>query len=309
MINVIQIPTQLDISDLLKALSDESDDALGWRDITELRKTDRDYSGFQYSFEYITNNKHEENIYCGTGSVDAKWSKAAVAEQIELKRSNDGSIKYRVIGRDPEKSSVRKFSTQYGVFHSTDNGEFGGSIKLPNGEEISGNFKYVFDVGGKVYAISSLAHMMSASTCIYQINKGLEHTITYKTVDAMTALMYAVANEYKPVENIHCEAVDIKENEAYVILTGYVEKTDELGKRSYWDEERILHITEDGVKEISRFTGKCPILVKSLIVEESYIYVSCDKMVLHIDRSSNEITYLTCITKEDEEELLKNAND
>ena len=63
------------------------------------------------------------------------------------------------------------------------------------------------------------------------------------------------------------------------------------------------------VKEISRFTGKCPILVKSLIVEESYIYVSCDKMVLHIDRSSNEITYLTCITKEDEEELLKNAND
>ena len=167
----------------------------------------------------------------------------------------------------------------------------------------------MFDVGGKVYAISSLAHMMSASTCIYQINKGLEHTITYKTVDAMTALMYAVANEYKPVENIHCEAVDIKENEAYVILTGYVEETDELGKRSYWDEERILHITEDGVKEISRFTGKCPILVKSLIVEESYIYVSCDKMVLYIDRSSNEITYLTCITKEDEEELLKNAND
>ena len=35
---MIQIPTQLDISDLLKALSDESDDALGWRDITELRK-------------------------------------------------------------------------------------------------------------------------------------------------------------------------------------------------------------------------------------------------------------------------------
>ena len=89
---MIQIPTKLDISDLLKALSDESDDALGWRDITELRKTDRDYSGLQYSFEYITNNKHEENIYCGTGSVDAKWSKAAVAEQIELKRSNDVHI-------------------------------------------------------------------------------------------------------------------------------------------------------------------------------------------------------------------------
>ena len=309
---MIQVPTQLDISDLLKALSDESDDALGWRDITELRKTDRDYSGLRYSFEYIKNNKHENNIYCGTGSADGKWSRAAVAEQIELKRTHEGGIKYRVIGKDAEKSSVKEFNTQYGIFKSTDNGEFGGSIKLPNGREISGNFKYVFDVGVKVYAISSSAHMMSASTCIYQINKSLEYTTEYITVDEMTAFMLALANEYKeykPVENIRCDAVDIKENEAYAILTGYVKKTDESGNRSHWDEERILHITEDGVKEIGRFTGKRPILVKSLIVEESDIYVSCDKMVLHIDRSSNEITYLTCITKEDEEELLKSAND
>ena len=93
--------------------------------------------------------------------------------------------------------------------------------------------------------------MMSASTCIYQINKSLEYTTEYITVDEMTAFMLALANEYKeykPVENIRCDAVDIKENEAYAILTGYVKKTDESGNRSHWDEERILQITEDGVK-------------------------------------------------------------
>ena len=110
---------------------------------------------------------HENDIYCGTGSADGKWSRAAVAEQIELKRTHEGCIKYRVIGRDTKKSFVREFNTQYGIFKSTDNGEFGGAIKLPNEEEISGNFKYVFDVGDKVYAISSLAHMMSAYTDIY----------------------------------------------------------------------------------------------------------------------------------------------
>lgn len=306
---MMQLPTQLDISGLLAALSDENDIENGWKDINKLRIVDRDYSGLRYSFEYIMNNKSENDIYCGTGSADGKWSKAAVAEQMELKRAQDGSIKYRVIGRDMKNSSVRNFDTQYGVFQSTDNGEFGGFIKLPNGKKISGNFKYVFDVGDKVYAISSLAHMMSAGTCIYQINKSFEYTIVYNTVDAMSAFMLALAKEYKPIENIRCDAVDIKENEAYAILTGFVEKTDESGKRLYWDEERILQITEDGIKEINRYMGKRPILIKSLIVEEKDVYISCDKMVIHIDRSCNEITYLTCISKDDEEELLNNVND
>ena len=305
---MIQVPTQLDISDLLNALADEQDNGNGWKDINELRITDRDYSGLQYSFDYIISNKSEKDIYCGSGAADGKWLKAAVAEQIELKRNNDGRVKYRVIGRDVEKTSVKDFSTQYGVFQSTDNGEFGGSIKLPNGEEISGNFKYVFDVGDKVYAIGRLAHMMSASTNIYQFNKNLEYITVYNTVDAMTALIYAVVNEYKPVENIYCDVVDIGDNEAYALLTGYIEKTDELGNRSYWDEERILRITEDGVKEINRFTGKKPILITSLIVNENDIYISCDKMVIHINRINNKITYYTCLTKGDEEELRRNIN-
>ncbi len=137
-----------------------------WKSIESLRITDRDYSGMRYSMSYAKRHKNKKDMYAqgGTKSV-------AIEESIHIKKEIDGSIVYQVKGRDHLKDAFRNYNTQFGGFHSEDNGEFGGDLITPSGVKIAGNFKYVFDLQDKVYAISTLGHLVIASTSIYRFDK------------------------------------------------------------------------------------------------------------------------------------------
>ena len=117
-----------------------------WKSIESLRKADRDYSGMHYSMSYGKKHKNRKDMYAqyGTKSV-------AIEESVHIKRDNDGSIVYEVRGREHLEEGTGHYNTQFGVFRSVDNGEFGGVLITPSGEKIAGNFKYVFDIQDKVY--------------------------------------------------------------------------------------------------------------------------------------------------------------
>ena len=63
---------------------------------------------------------------------------------------------------------IEKLGIKFGVFCSVDQGEFGGELVTPSGEKLGGNYKYIFDLKDKVYAISSSSHMTIAHTTIYE---------------------------------------------------------------------------------------------------------------------------------------------
>ena len=118
-----------------------------WRPISELRKTDRDYSGIHYPYDYAKKHKNPDDVYSSICS-DRDTKSVGVIEKIEIRRAALGEIQYRVTGRDrSEYNPLRKFDTQYGSFVSEDNGEFGGYLTTPSGMRIGGNFRCVFDAG------------------------------------------------------------------------------------------------------------------------------------------------------------------
>ena len=97
-----------------------------WKNIDDMRIADRDYSGMSYTIEYAENNKNKGDWWSRTGATC--W----VEEAVRIRRGNNREILYQITGRDYGDHPT-DFNTQFGVFHSEDNGEFGGEVVTPEG--------------------------------------------------------------------------------------------------------------------------------------------------------------------------------
>ena len=272
-----------------------------WRPISELRKTDRDYSGMNYPYDYAKKHKDLDDVYSSICS-DRDTRSVGVIERIEIRRVDSGEIQYRVTGIDrSEYTPSREFNTQLGCFVSEDNSEFGGSLTIPSGKRIGGNFRYVFDAGKMVYAISTLSHLTVRSASIYQFINDKEYKCLYSGGDIIEKYML----RDKPGETIDemtCEAYDVNLGKAYFLLTGEVSISNNDNLRS-WNEIRVIEASEDGIQEIIRAAGYCPNGIGNLIVNADNVYISYDKMVMVINRSSRIISYYTFLSEEDEKNL------
>lgn len=114
---------------------DKGDEMLkGWKHITELREVKSNYSGSYYSAEYAKNNKNMKDMYAGAGI-----STVVISENVIIKRDSSQGIVYRVEGRNYNEKSKTEFHTQFGTFYSDDQGEFGGELTTPSGENIDEN--------------------------------------------------------------------------------------------------------------------------------------------------------------------------
>ena len=262
----------------------------GWKPITELREVNGDYSGSYYSAEYAKNNKNMKDMYAGVGE-----STVAIAENVIIKRDSSQGIVYKIKGRDFDKKYKREFKTQFGVFYSEDQGEFGGELTTPSGKKIGGNYKYIFDLKDKVYAISSSSHMTLAHTAIYEFTSASEYTCIYNVGDFMAYIL----NE-GVVENFECQAIDIHKDRAYLLLSGYV-KEQKLGGE-YWGEFRVLSIADGEINTVCNYEA---MLVKPqrILIDGDIIFISMDKMFLRVDVANNEIRYFTCLSDADIEDI------
>jgi hypothetical protein len=271
---------------------------MSWKNITELREVERDYSGLVYSYRYAKKHKDLKNQYCSSYG-GKKERQVGIAEPIAIKRGKNGEILYELRNRNVHFESEQVFETHLGKFASIDRGEFGGEMTLPNGVVIGGNFRYVFDQGEFVYGIDTSAHMLVAHTKIYRFNSNLEYECLYSVGDWYQSLVNNVS------EDLYCRAVDISEDTANILLGGEVFTIDEQGNRSDWGEIRVLNISDGDIHEVIRMAGKPLGSAEYVIVEGNEIYISMDKMVMIINAVTKEIKYFTCISEEDEEELLR----
>ena len=152
-----------------------------------------------------------------------------------------------------------------------------------------------------VYAISTLSHLTVRSASIYQFINDKEYKCLYSCGDIIEKYML----RDKPGETIDemtCEAYDVNLGKAYFLLTGEVSISNNDNLRS-WNEIRVIEASEDGIQEIIRAAGYCPNGIGNLIVNADNVYISYDKMVMVINRSSRIISYYTFLSEEDEKNL------
>lgn len=275
-----------------------------WRSIDELRVTDRDYSGMYYSMDYAYVHKNCRNFQASFGN------KIKIIENIHVKKGDDGSILYRLEDRHCA-DMISRFNTQFGTYVSKDEGEFGGILIAPDGESISGNFKYVFDLGDKVYAISTMGHLTIAHTTIYCFQDASTASFIYSAGhgDLLTMMMFP--DKIKTSESMLCNAVYLREEEAYVVISGSITQ---LSSNTSIDVMRLIRIKDGKADVLHEYSGKIPSDINSIIVENGKLYIGCDKMleIISLENEDGEFpesVHLTYLTEEDETDLIKTGNE
>jgi hypothetical protein len=95
----------------------------------------------------------------------------------------------------------------------------------------------------------------------------------------------------------------VKRDKAFILLSGYITKKDE--SKQWWGEIRLLKVEDDKAEEIVRLAGFNPEQIRNILVQDQMLYISCDKMVIRYDMQGKTFTYLTCLSEEDEKDLLE----
>lgn len=266
-----------------------------WKNLNELRQTDRDYSGLMYSYNYAKKNKNMK-ASCGVCcDSEGRWTKLEIDEPIEIKEDKSGNILYRTAEKVSEKM-YQEFHTQFGTYVSDDQGEFGGTLVTPGGKTMSGNFRYIFDLKDKVYAVNTMAHMASAHFEIYQFTDADDCTCLYSVGGIADYIL-----KKDIMEDLVCDAFDVKKDKAFFLLSGDITKIGET--RQWWGEIRLLKLEDNKVEEIVRLAGYNPSRIQNVIVQDYILFISCDKMVIRYDLQAKSFTYYTCLTEEDEKNL------
>lgn len=271
-----------------------------WKKLNQLRKIDDSISNLLYSKEYaeanglvepepkITKRKKKKRFYFPDKTV-------YIFQGIEIKESEQGEILWRRCGHKSTGSRM-KYNTQFGEMISDDMGEFGGQLYTPF-RTIYGNFCDVFDFEDKVYAVHSLAHLLSLCFGLYEISKDGNINEVYSLID------YFMGKDY--CEDLaYCAKYIRDDHNAYILIAGYVKQLkEEFGETRY--ESRLIHICNGRVETIM-VIPEWVSEVTNMIVTDDYVYLGHDKMLSIIDRKTKTIEYRTFLSGKAVKNLLKN---
>lgn len=270
-----------------------------WKKINQLRKIDDSISNLLYSREYaeanglvepapkITKRKKKKRFYFPDKTV-------YIFQGIEIKESEQGEILWRRCGHKSTDSRM-KYNTQFGEMISDDMGEFGGQLYTPF-RTIYGNFCDVFDFEDKVYAVHSLAHLLSLCFGLYEISKDGNINEVYSLTDYFKGKDYCEDLAY-------CAKYIRDDHNAYILIAGFVKQLkEEFGETRY--ESRLIHICNGVVDTIMVIPEWIP-EVTNMIVNDDYVYLGHDKMLSIIDRKTKAIEYRTFLSGKAVKNLLK----
>ena len=267
-----------------------------WKKLNQLRKIDDSISNLLYSKEYaeanglvepepkITKRKKKKRFYFPDKTV-------YIFQGIEIKESEQGEILWRRCGHKSTGSRM-KYNTQFGEMISDDMGEFGGQLYTPF-RTIYGNFCDVFDFEDKVYAVHSLAHLLSLCFGLYEISKDGNINEVYSLTD------YFQGKDYWE-DLAYCAKYIRDDHNAYILIAGYVRQLKEES-----GESRLIHICNGRVETIM-VIPEWVSEVTNMIVTDDYVYLGHDKMLSIIDRKTKAIEYRTFLSGKAVKNLLKN---
>ncbi len=247
-----------------------------FRNIKELRHIGSALCGKCYSGEYAAQHKNDFEIHISDHTCHAVW----LPEIISIVSDKDGNILYDTeayMSYYPERNKV--FHTTKGDFISADRGEFGGTLTLPSGRKIEGNFIEVFEFCNKIYAVDSLSHMSAGHTDIYE-----NDDYSYKRVFRNSELSY--------------NASFFTENSAYLLISG-TEKTE----NSFVPKAELICIFKNNLSVIV-FPEKDYQTARSMIIKDGKMILGMDKTIAIVDIESGKESYYTPLSENDEKALI-----
>ena len=211
-------------------------------------------------------------------------------------REIDGMIHYR----HKEKywsPHEREFDTQYGLFVSDDQGEFGGKLILPDGSEINGNYCDVFDLGDKVIAVGSFGHLLIGRFQLLEFSGIKDYRTLYSTYSCYEDLgILSGEKEENISEDLTLLACTKSDRDAWFLIGGSITYLYKKKKNEYFHESRLLYLENGTVTEkmiLKNVFSYCTGMVK----KSDLLYVGMDKMVARLDPTRNSVRYWTSISE------------
>lgn len=258
--------------------------------VNELRETfnlcGKMYSGEYYDSLYEKDDKNVRAQSYKNNHVIALFR----TEYIEVIESESGELTWKAVEQLPVHEYEFDFKSSLGLFQSTNRGEFGGTLITPK-STLRGNFSHLFEFNGKVYAIDSLNHMGIGHTCIYEFDKELNVKTLFKT---------------ERRETISLSSLKIEENRILILVSGAI-----LGDKGTFDGSSLcsylFEISRDGFKKIAVFDFSFSYVHNILLIDNELI-VGMDKVIAFVNIETKEIRFLTPLTIEAENDIIKANN-
>ena len=219
---------------------------------------------------------------------DGKPYKLGIPEFIEVKQTDSGTIIWNAINHHPKKESEFDFHSSFGVFHSSDRGEFGGTLTTPN-EVLYGNFCKIWEQSGKVYAIDSLFH------------GGVRHfrLLEFSKDSKSRELISQKDNEWFSFTSLTTEA-----DRTIILINGLVFDS-AFTIQTAKQVSSLLEVTENGCHTIAEFKFWIEPVYNMLLTGNKLI-LGMDKIIAVINLDAKKITAYTPLTTEAETDLKNN---
>lgn len=144
-----------------------------------------------------------------------------------------------------------------------------------------------------MYAVHSLAHLLSLDFGLYEISK-----------DGNINEVYSLTHYFKGKDYwedlAYCAKYIRDDHNAYILIAGFVKQLKEES-----GESRLIHICNGRVETIM-VIPEWVSEVTNMIVTDDYVYLGHDKMLSIIDRKTKAIEYRTFLSGKAVKNLLKN---
>lgn len=252
--------------------------------MSDLRKTSLDISFGMYSEQFL--NSIGENDYSAVSSVfNGNYRQHSVLEYIEVYTSESGILLWKATDSEPRKETDFVFYSSFGIFHSIDHGEFGGTLTTPK-ETLYGNFSNIIEFNGKVYATDSLNHMGIRHSRIIEFDNQLNHKTIFET---------------DPEDRLSLVAITIEKDRILLLISGALS-----GNTGSFEDSKdysvLLEITKNGLNRIAEFEFDLH-YVNNLLLKNHTLIIGMNKLIAVIDTETKEINAYTPLTIEAEDEL------
>lgn len=270
-----------------------------WRTIKTLRKVERNFSGFHYTYERVKSqnclNLVESQYWLNDESV------VHIAEPMVIRANEAGDIEWRHKTDESilEENSDVDYETKLGLFHSSNYGEFGGELILPSGDSIGGNFVRVFDYKEKVYAIDSLRHMSLGHFKLYEFSTSTKYSCLYDVGDYLSL---------RRSESLKFQAIYFTDDAMYILLDGDVgiSPYDCDDSTPVWIS-RLLFVQNGKVEECLEIKERF-FAIENIIVQESILYIAADKILAIVNIENGEKSFYTFVKNKAENNLYYGEN-
>ncbi len=173
-----------------------------------------------------------------------------------------------------------EFTTSAGRFLSDRRGEFGGTLRLPNGRELRGNFVQVFEFHKKIYAIDSLIHLGPCYAKIYTFSRSLQPRLLYETK--------GFGADPRIWEMLALQALQIGTDHAYLLLSGTVSRNSFCEKRQQVGKAYLFEIERRRVSVKAELDCEFD-SVYNMVVEGGRMLLGMNRMVADVDLQTKQI--------------------